>query len=85
MKSTFGEILFAVVPSSLAAGLAGVAGLIGGIFLHGWLYGKGLPVAGFYVAIGLILLMPVGVSATASPTRSPLQNERCLTNPLPFR
>jgi len=61
MKSTFGEILFASVLASVAAALAGVAGLIGGILLHGWLYGRGMWVASFYAAFGMMLLVPLGV------------------------
>jgi len=61
MKSTFGEILFASVLSSATAAVAAVAGFVGGMLLHGWLYGRGMRVASFYVGYGMMLLMPVSV------------------------
>jgi hypothetical protein len=61
MKSTFGEILFATVLSCVAAGLAAVAGIAAGVFLAGWLNGRGMWADAYIVLIGMMLLMPVGV------------------------
>jgi hypothetical protein len=61
MKSTFGEILFAASLSAVAAAFAAVVSVIGGVFVHGWMYGRGTWVASFYAAFGMMLLMPLGV------------------------